>query len=105
MVPSRDRVDVDLAIVGGGIAGGALATVMARAGVRVLLLERETRYRDHIRGEILWQWGLAEARRLGLEDVLLAAGGLIVPRFVFFDEGAPPAPEDLAGAVAGSPAA
>ncbi len=103
MVPSRDRVDVDLAIVGGGIAGGALATVMARRGARVLLLERETRYRDHIRGEILWQWGLAEARRLGLEDVLLAAGGLIVPRFVFFDEGAPPAPEDLADAVAGIP--
>ncbi len=103
MVANRDRVDVDLAIVGGGIAGGALATVMARRGARVLLLERETRYRDHIRGEILWQWGLAEARRLGLEDVLLAAGGLIVPRFVFFDEGAPPAPEDLADAVAGIP--
>jgi 2-polyprenyl-6-methoxyphenol hydroxylase-like FAD-dependent oxidoreductase len=103
MVPSRDRVDVDLAIVGGGIAGGALATVMARRGARVLLLERATRYRDHIRGEILWQWGLAEARRLGLEDVLRAAGGLIVPRFVFFDEGAPPAPEDLADAVAGIP--
>ena len=103
MVPSRDRVDVDLAIVGGGIAGGALATVMARRGARVLLLERETRYRDHIRGEILWQWGVAEARRLDLEDVLLEAGGLIVPRFVFFDEGGPPAPEDLADAVEGIP--
>ena len=103
MAPSSDRVDVDLVIVGGGIAGSALATVMARRGARVLLLERERRYRDHIRGEILWQWGLAEARRLGLEDVLLAAGGLIVPRFVFFDEGAPPAPEDLGDAVAGIP--
>ena len=71
----------------------------------MLLLERETRYRDHIRGEILWQWGLAEARRLDLEDVLLEAGGLIVPRFVFFDEGAPPAPEDLPTRSKGSPAA
>ncbi len=103
MVRPADDGTFDLAIVGGGIAGGALATVMARRGARVLLLERETRYRDHIRGEILWQWGLAEARRLGLEDVLLEAGGLIVPGFVFFDEGAPPAPEDLAGAVEGIP--
>ena len=103
MVRSAADSHLDLAIVGGGIAGGALATVMARRGAHVLLLERETRYRDHIRGEILWQWGVAEARRLGLEDVLIEAGGLIVPRFVFFDEVAPPAPEDLADAVAGIP--
>ena len=30
----------DLIIVGGGIGGSALATVMARAGRRVLLLEK-----------------------------------------------------------------
>jgi 2-polyprenyl-6-methoxyphenol hydroxylase-like FAD-dependent oxidoreductase len=91
--------DVDLAIVGGGIAGGALATVMARAGRSVLVLERQPAYRDHVRGEILWPWGVAEARRLDLERVLIASGALVVPRFVFFDEGADPAPEDLGESV------
>ena len=33
----------DLIIVGGGIGGSALATVMAKAGARVLLLEQSER--------------------------------------------------------------
>lgn len=62
----------------------------------MLVLERQTEYRDHIRGEILWQWGVAEARELDLERVLLASGAHVVPRFVLFDEAGGPAPEDLA---------
>ncbi|HTG48781.1 MAG TPA: FAD-dependent monooxygenase [Actinomycetota bacterium] len=99
--PSVQRAD--LVIIGGGIAGGALATVMARSGARVVVLERETHYRDHIRGEILWQWGFADARRLGLEEVLLEAGGLIVPRFVLYDEAAEPVRDDLAAEIPGIP--
>ena len=49
----RADVTVDVAIVGGGIAGAALATVLARDGCEVLLLERQTSYRDKVRGEIL----------------------------------------------------
>ena len=45
-------VTVDVAIVGGGIAGAALATVLARDGYQVLLLERQTTYRDKVRGEV-----------------------------------------------------
>jgi choline dehydrogenase-like flavoprotein len=41
----------DLIIVGGGIGGSALATVMARAGKSVLLLEQSQVYADNRGGE------------------------------------------------------
>ena len=66
-------------IVGGGIAGGALATVVATAGgAGTLTLERQPEYRDHVRGEILWPWGVRVARRLNLERLLLGAGAKVV---------------------------
>jgi flavin-dependent dehydrogenase len=43
----------DVTIVGGGLAGGAAATILARAGVRALVLEREHEPRDKICGEFL----------------------------------------------------
>ena len=46
-----DRFDV--VIVGGGIAGSALASVLAPAGMSVLLLERVVEYRDKVRGEYI----------------------------------------------------
>jgi len=77
----------DFVIVGGGIAGGALATVMTRAGAKVLVLERQPRYQDHVRGEILWPWGVQAAQRLGIEQVLLDAGALVVRWLDTYDEG------------------
>jgi 2-polyprenyl-6-methoxyphenol hydroxylase-like FAD-dependent oxidoreductase len=77
----------DFVIVGGGIAGGALATVMARAGASVLVLERQPRYQDHVRGEILWSWGVQVAGRLGIEQTLLDAGALVVRWLDTYDEG------------------
>ena len=72
-----DRYDV--VIVGGGIAGSALGAVLAPAGLDVLVLERQTVYRDKVRGEYMHPWGVAEARKLGLEEALLAAGGGLQP--------------------------
>jgi 2-polyprenyl-6-methoxyphenol hydroxylase-like FAD-dependent oxidoreductase len=85
---SRVR-DPDVVIVGCGIAGGALATVLAAADLGVLTLERQLEYRDQVRGEILWPWGVRAARMLGVERVLLDAGARVVPRFDFYDEGTP----------------
>ncbi len=60
----------DTVIVGSGIAGGGLATVLARAGKSVLLLEKSTAYRDQVRGEWIAPWGIVDAKRTGLYDVL-----------------------------------
>ncbi len=63
----------DIVIVGGGLDGAALAKVMADSDVSVIVLERETQFRDRVRGEYLNPWGFAEARTLGLDDALKAA--------------------------------
>ena len=39
----------EVAIVGGGAAGSSLATVLARAGRLVIVIERGERFRDRIR--------------------------------------------------------
>jgi 2-polyprenyl-6-methoxyphenol hydroxylase-like FAD-dependent oxidoreductase len=60
--------------------------VLARDGLSVVLLERQTAYRDKVRGEAMVPWGAAEARRLGLEETLLEAGGSYAPRVIRYDE-------------------
>jgi 2-polyprenyl-6-methoxyphenol hydroxylase-like FAD-dependent oxidoreductase len=76
----------DVAIVGAGIAGGAMATVLAQAGLDVLLIERQVAYRDRIRGETMFPWGVAEVLRLGLEGVLFDAGGGYARSLMVYDE-------------------
>jgi len=68
-------LDFDVVIAGAGIGGSALATVLARTGLGVLVLEKETEYRDRVRGEWIAPWGVVETQRLGLYDTLRAAGG------------------------------
>jgi menaquinone-9 beta-reductase len=63
-------MNYDLIVVGGGVAGSSLAARLAQTGARVLVLERETQFRDRIRGESLQPWGVAEARKLGITQVL-----------------------------------
>ena len=43
---------------------------MAKAGARVLVVERETRFQDRVRGEFMEPWGVAETRRLGIYDAI-----------------------------------
>lgn len=81
----------DLIIVGGGIGGSALATVMAQAGRSVLLLEQTEVYEDKVRGEWIAPWGVAEVQRLGLYDLLVGAGGHHITRHVTYDESLDPA--------------
>lgn len=65
----------DLVTVGGGVGGAVLAKAMAERGHRVLVIERETRFRDRVRGEFVFPWGVAEAKELGVYDAVLQAGG------------------------------
>src|ERR1700744_475674 len=80
------RHSYDVIVVGGGIAGSALATALARDGLEVLVVERQTTFRDKVRGETLLCWGVAEMLRLELEKPLLDVGGGYITRFVFYDE-------------------
>ena len=65
----------DVIMVGGGLAGAALAKRLAENGMRVLVLEREVAFRDRVRGEQMHSWGVAEARTLGLYELLLETCG------------------------------
>ena len=71
--------DYDLIVIGGGVAGSAVAARLATAGARTLVVESEGTFRDRVRGEAIMPWGVAEARSLGLGPVLLRAGGNPLP--------------------------
>jgi 2-polyprenyl-6-methoxyphenol hydroxylase-like FAD-dependent oxidoreductase len=76
----------DLIIVGGGIGGSALAATMARAGRTVLVLEKSDVFDDQVRGEWIAPWGVAEVKRLGLYELMMAAGGHHLNQQVVCDE-------------------
>jgi 2-polyprenyl-6-methoxyphenol hydroxylase-like FAD-dependent oxidoreductase len=80
-------VDTEVVVIGGGIAGCALAVRLAGAGVAVTVLEREILYRDIVRGEALVPWGFQEAVRLGVSDVILGTEGVsVMTKMVPYDE-------------------
>jgi len=69
----------DIVVVGGGLAGSSLSIALAHRGAAVLLLEAEVRFRDRVRGEVLMPWGVTEARRLDIHDLLIEAGARPLP--------------------------
>ena len=91
---SNGATDYDLLIVGGGLAGSALARSMALAGFRVLIIEKEKKFRDRIRGEVLLPWGSVEAHDLGLYDILHSSCGHEAAREHFFYSGKPSEPRN-----------
>src|SRR5690348_18218738 len=86
----------DVAIVGGGPAGSTAATLLAKAGRRVVVIERERFPRFHI-GESLLPFSMQTFTRLGLQEKLRAhfvekfggeiaeAGGEKAAKFYFKD--------------------
>ena len=63
----------DVAIIGGGPAGSTAATLLARAGRRVVLFERERFPRFHI-GESLLPFSMKAFSRMNLHEKFLRAG-------------------------------
>src|SRR5689334_22815587 len=80
----------DAVIVGAGIAGSALAIALARTGINVIMLEKSTVHVDRVRGEFIVPWGVAEARQLGILDLLENAGGNYTVRSIPYGEGLSP---------------
>ena len=76
---STAALTTDVAIVGGGVAGASLAAALATAGLGVVVIEREARFRDRVRGEGIHPWGVLEADALGLLPTLRAAGAHELP--------------------------
>ena len=58
---------------------------MQRAGRSCLVLERTDEFPDRTKGEWIAPWGVAEAMRLGVVDVLASARGHVIRRHVSFD--------------------
>jgi 2-polyprenyl-6-methoxyphenol hydroxylase-like FAD-dependent oxidoreductase len=81
----------DVVVVGGGLGGASAAAVLARAGLQVLVLERETAFRDRVRGEWLAAWGVLELEALGLRSVADSVPLVnLITRHVPYDENFPP---------------
>ena len=76
----------DVVIVGAGIAGSTLAISLAGSGHGVTLLEKSAVHVDRVRGEFIVPWGVAEAKTLGILDVLESAGGNYTVRSIPYGE-------------------
>jgi 2-polyprenyl-6-methoxyphenol hydroxylase-like FAD-dependent oxidoreductase len=83
----------EILIIGGGIAGAGLATVLARAGHDVTVVERAPRFIDRIRGEFVHVWGVGELRRANLLDIAIdRAGARVLPFWTKYTDAAPGTP-------------
>ena len=85
----------DAIVVGGGLGGSTIAAELARSGYKALVLERETQFKDRVRGENMLPWGVAVARRLGIVQTLVEAGGRLLPTWITYMMGNPVEIRDL----------
>ena len=87
--------DPEVVIIGSGVAGSAMATVLARDGRRVTVIERDLKEPDRIVGELLQPGGLEVLDKLGLkgfsliiiikmEALFLGVGGGVGRNMSFF---------------------
>ena len=90
--PVAERADC--CIVGGGPAGAFLGLLLARAGVRVLLLEERRDLARQFRGETVAPPTLALLEDLGLLDRVLAHARSRGEHWPVYAPGAPPVPID-----------
>ena len=76
----------DAIVVGARCAGSPLAMLLARRGCRVLLVDKAKFPSDTVSTHVIWQAGLARAKRWGLLDRIVALGAPKI-RTVGFDGG------------------
>jgi flavin-dependent dehydrogenase len=73
----------DVIIIGGRVAGASTALLLARAGVRVLVVERARRGADTVSTHALMRGGVLQLRRWGLLDRVASTGAPPVRRVTF----------------------
>ena len=84
----------DAVVVGARVAGASTALLLARAGLRVLVVDRARRGSDTLSTHALMRGGVLQLRRWGLLDRVAATGAPPVRR-VTFHYGAEPMPVSL----------
>jgi 2-polyprenyl-6-methoxyphenol hydroxylase-like FAD-dependent oxidoreductase len=95
----------DAIVVGARCAGSPTAMLLARKGYRVLLVDKATFPSDTMSSHMVWQPGIAQLKRWGLLDTVVASQCPAI-RQVTFDLGAfaltgtPPPAERVAEAYA-----
>lgn len=83
-------IGYDVAVVGGRVAGAATALLLARAGVRVVLLERSSHGSDTLSTHALMRAGVLQLSRWGVLPAVVAAGTPAVHRSTFHYAGLEP---------------
>lgn len=75
----------DIAIVGAGVAGAALAAYLGKQGIKVALIEKDWREQDRIVGELLQPGGVQQIKALGLESTLQGIDAQEVNGYALFN--------------------
>ncbi|PJJ63678.1 FAD-dependent oxidoreductase [Compostimonas suwonensis] len=68
---TRTRIDTEVCVVGGGPAGIMLGTLLARAGIEVVVLEKHADFLRDFRGDTIHPSTLALLGQLGLREEFL----------------------------------
>src|SRR5215470_9622106 len=81
---SRFPMTYDVIIIGAGPAGSAVSTLLAREGLRALLLEKSRFPREKLCGEFITPDCLNVFDRLGVSELIFDAGAKIIDRWTLF---------------------
>ncbi|GAV57995.1 SE domain-containing protein/NAD_binding_8 domain-containing protein [Cephalotus follicularis] len=84
---SDNGSDVDVIIVGAGVAGSALAHTLGKDGRQVLVIERDLAEPDRIVGELLQPGGYLKLIELGLQDCVEEIDAQRVFGYALFKDG------------------
>ncbi len=77
-----------MAVVGARCAGSPLATMLARRGLRVCLLDKSRFPSEVLSTHVIQPCGVGVLDRIGVLDGVLAAGAMPLTRFTFVGDGA-----------------